>query len=836
MKRFWQNKTILLVALLFLAGIVMPSMTAHAYTSVSPKETISGMELVTKTQEASLYLDKESALLCVVDNNTGKAYETKIWNGDSGNATIKANQKSDFIISYWKDDRTAGTTTQVNYTMALEAGQVEYESVENGVRITYDLKEDKLSMEIVPKYISEDRMVELVLSHLTAKERDWLNSYYRLFNGRYTRTVDGTDALQTIIKEVQRLFYEVGEYTYEDLEADNAEWDYETDWNNLEIKVSIEYTLEGSDLLVRMPMDSLYVNSDDLIVNSITLVPYLMSATVDEKGYYIVPDGSGAVINFNNGLIFAADYSSRVYGHDVLLDINEVPDAEYYAMMPVIGAVYDDYALLGIVENGVGMTEINARVSGKLDNYNTAFFRFYIQDMENVATTQTSNVMVNKFTGDVFDEDIVIRFKMLTNPEDLNYSELAHTYQDYLVQKGVLSRKDSMDPSLYLEILGSSLESKTFLGFPYSGTKSLTTFKEAASILENLSSLGVESAKVQLNGWLDGGERHEKLTSMKIESTQGSKADFNKLLQTASSLGYEVYPDVSLQEINPSFDFMQGGSARSYAKKYGSRYLDNDYATITEQLMTGIAERQQLRWSPFLLSPSHLVSYTKQVIKGLDKMSVTGVTVNDLGKALVADYNEKAPVSRENASRIVGDALTQLAESVDVIVKNPYQYAWKNVGNMSDLPVRSNEYTVFAYDIPFLQLVLDGCASYSTEPLNYRTQENDAVLLMRCIETRSNPKYYVMKSDMSALRYMLYANYLSITYDVWGERIGSMYQEYKAFADQVADSRIVSHETLSANLKKVEYDNGVTVYLNYSDSEATVDGHKLAAQSYLVEK
>ena len=167
MRRLWQKKTALLFALLFLAAEVLTPIKAHAYTVESPGEETAGMELVAQTDQAQLYLDREDALLCLVDKSSGTAVKTKIMDGDSGNANIKANHKSDFIVSYYKDIKAANTLSQANFTMAIEPGQVEYAEIENGVKIVYTLKEDKLSLDCVPKYISEERMKSLVLEHLS---------------------------------------------------------------------------------------------------------------------------------------------------------------------------------------------------------------------------------------------------------------------------------------------------------------------------------------------------------------------------------------------------------------------------------------------------------------------------------------------------------------------------------------------------------------------------------------------------------------------------------------------------------------------------------------------
>ena len=833
MRRLWQKKTALLFALLFLAAEALPSMTAHAYTVESPKEVTADMERVAQTDQAELYLDREDALLCLVDRSSGVAIETKIMDGDSGNANIKANQKSDFMVSYYKDIKAANITTQVNYTMAIEPGQMEYAEIENGIRINYTLKEEKLTLDCVPKYISEERMKSLVLENLTVEEREWMNDFYRLYDGKYTRTKDGNE-LQSTIRRLYDMFYEKGQYTEDDLLADNEENGYEGEWTNLEIQAALEYVLDGGDLVVRMPMDSLTVNDDEVILASVTLLPYFLSAGQEEEGYFVVPDGMGAVINFNNQKVSANDYSSRVYGNDVLLDTEPVPAADYSAMMPVIGAVYEDYAVLAIVENGQAMAEINAKVSGKTDNYNNAYFTFRLTEKENVASTINSGVMVNRCVQDAFEGNIELRYKLITDAGESNYTGLAHLYRKYLMDKGILTPLSDRSAELYLEILGSTLESKTFLGFPYNGIRKLTSFKETEAILQDLSSRGVDGAVVQLDGWLDGGQRHENLSKVKVESAQGSKKDLNALAATAESLGFGLYPDVAMQYIYPSFDFGQKNSARKYAQKYGSRYLSNDYAWHTETAMAGFTSRFSMIWSPYLLSPTYLSSYTEKAVKGISKFNVKGLTVTDMGNELIPDYNEKAAMNRDSALSKVAESMNILEESFALVMKAPYQYAWGGVQKMSDMPTRSTEYTIFDYDIPFLQLVLDGCASYSTEPLNYQTQKDTSELLLKCIETRSNPKFYVMESEMNDLYYALYADYYSINYDSWAERIAQVYSEYAAFAAKVEDSDMASHETIAEKAVKVTYENGVTVYVNYGEKAVSADGKEVAAHSYLL--
>ena len=131
--------------------------------------------------------------------------------------------------------------------MAISSGQMEFNNIENGVRISYDLKEDKLSLDVVPAMISAERMESLVFDHISAENKEWLlENCYRLFEGNYLRSQSSSGVTQSFIRQVQEIFYEQGAYTEEELAYDNESFGIESTWTNLEIKVDLEYVLDDS--------------------------------------------------------------------------------------------------------------------------------------------------------------------------------------------------------------------------------------------------------------------------------------------------------------------------------------------------------------------------------------------------------------------------------------------------------------------------------------------------------------------------------------------------------------------------------------------------------------
>ena len=110
-------------------------------------------------------------------------------------------------------------------------------------------------------------------------------------------------------------------------------------------------------------------------------------------------------------------------------------------------------------------------------------------------------------------------------------------------------------------------------------------------------------------------------------------------------------------------------------------------------------------------------------------------------------------------------------------------------------------------------------------------------MLLRCIETRTNPKFVVMQAEMTDLKYTEeYVDLLSTEFDDWKDRMVDIYDEYNAFYQMVKGADIENHETLYKNVVKVTYTNGVVVYVNNSKQNHYVGGIGiLQASSYKIE-
>src|SRR5690606_28434857 len=106
------------------------------YSAISEKDPrVPGMELVAENDYLKLYTDPKTAIIAVYDKRNHSIVYSNPLNADDDPIANEANKrylKSQFIINYFNKSRAAGIYD--SYSMSVERGQIESESIENGIR------------------------------------------------------------------------------------------------------------------------------------------------------------------------------------------------------------------------------------------------------------------------------------------------------------------------------------------------------------------------------------------------------------------------------------------------------------------------------------------------------------------------------------------------------------------------------------------------------------------------------------------------------------------------------------------------------------------------------
>lgn len=799
-------------------------------------------ETIAKNDEAALLIDKSVNNIRLVSLETGNYFDTKVMNGQIGNENVKNAQKSDFTLTYYTDLIKATKKIFDNYTMSIDLDQVEYTTIENGVRCKFTIGDkNKVQLSMFPMYIDKDRMEELVIKHLDTSQRrellDSSNGYYTETKDRYIRNweskkKDGTPTQVPIIKlqRMYELFYEIGSYDTEELAKDNAQWQVEEESTINVIEITVEYILEGKDLIVRVPAKEIVTDEKQPVFN-LTLNPYLLSGDIFDEGYIFVPDGCGGIINFNTDKISTDVLSIPIYGKDILKNNYFYTEPFTQSTLPVLGIKKNDMAILGIIEEGAEIATVNANIAGKMDEFNKANVTFDLLYMEKAPLTVGSENYVPRYGRQSYDGNIVMRYKLLEG-EEANYTGMAKAYKSYLKDKNHLAENSVPENApLFIDILASVPTEKMLLGIPYTEYTSMTSFEEAQDILETIKEEGIQNIIVQYTDWGNGGARNSPFTDIKILKKIGGEKGFHNLLSYAKEENISIFP-----QINILSTYSTKGISNS---KDISHLIDGTKAVMPN---FNIVTKQTNKVKEWLISPGFFSKYITKILKWTDKLGIENLAVDKAGLLLYGDYHNKRQIMRWNALSLFQEALDQLSQGTRLLFSNANSYAYKYASYISDVPTYSSGRRAVDYSVPFVQMVLENDIPYSMEPFNYYSLEGIEKYLLKAIETKSNLKWiFTYRDEELLINAYLSENfnfdlYYQTRFSRWKDKIYNYYQEYNEFYKQVKDAEIKRHQVVNSDLVKVEYTNGCVVYINYGGKTQEIDNVIIEPVSYVIKK
>ena len=96
------------------------------------------------------------------------------------------------------------------------------------------------------------------------------------------------------------------------------------------------------------------------------------------------------------------------------------------------------------------------------------------------------------------------------------------------------------------------------------------------------------------------------------------------------------------------------------------------------------------------------------------------------------------------------------------------------------------------------------------------------------------PSFVVTSAESTELYGTAQEPYYSTCFNDWEERIVSAYHFVASALDAVRGSRMIAHDCLKNGVIRVCYENGVQIYINYTDIPKQADGRTIEAGSYLV--
>lgn len=585
----------------------------------------------------------------------------------------------------------------------------------------------------------------------------------------------------------------------------------------------VEVSLDGDELLVKIPEASIKEDGTETYIGTISVFPFFGYTYLDsQEGYMFIPDGNGALIYLDDkDKRYATGFSQMVYGSDIgftestteqlLWDKYKTVNDAQKVMAPVFGMVHSEDALgyLAIIEDGDQRVSIEAHPNGVMVDYNRCFAKFLVRRIYIQPLNNSNSGTMTKVEDDRIHMDMSVRYVLLSG-EDADYAGMAVTYRDYLFDNGSLTNKDT-GYRTRVDYLGSDREE--FLVFKKAVT--MTTTEQIEEMYDDLQSAGVSSLLTVYKGWQDGGLYDIPITKYKADKSIGGTLALTDLIKESAKNDYQVYLYNSALRTNPA----ENNTTFNVVKKINKRKLEIEtrgyvYSTFNYLLPTR---------SDYLLD-KFTESYTKE---GVSNLALAGITNNLFSYS----YNSKF-YTRTDCMDTYMSTVSDLADKANLVLESPFVYLWNQTDAYLDMPLGSSDYMYEDEEVPFFSIVLKGVIPMYSDYVNFEANKTEFKLQM--VEAGVNPSFYLTYENSSDLIYTNSADLYSTQYSTYRDTVVEYDAEFRALAQKIDGAMIIDHEKLIAGVNKVTYDNGVVIYVNYNDQAVSVDGVDIEALSYKV--
>ena len=815
----------------YVAAAAEPVNTSEV--SFLPGAGIEGMMPAAETDALTLYFHPETTEFAVLDKRSGKLWRS---NPAGRDADAKASPfekealASQVTITF--RDEMGRIDTFSNFAQSIASQQFKAESIPNGIRVTYTLGDMSLGIDALPRLISKQRMEEKVLSKLDeAKARYVSTRYYPLeSNPDVLERLDQAVSRQLVLNRMIEAFREAG-YTAEDLAFDNEQNGIAggAGADRPNFTIPLEIRLDGESLLASVPAGQIR-ESDGYRIRMLNLLGFFGAAGADEQGYMLVPDGTGSLIYLNNGKTNQEVYAQRLYGEDENDNSGRRGQVAESARLPVFGLKSGNEAWYAVVEKGDGIASVNADIGGRNNSYNNVFAGFAIRGEDELELYKGTRVEeIQLLTEARYEGDVQVRYSFLSGDE-ADYSGMAKHYRELLEKQGKLKRLPSEgDLPFFLSVLGAVDKRKTFLGVPYKGMLSMTTFDEAGAIADRLHADGVGSIRMRYLGWFNEGINHEVPAEVKVDRALGGKRALQSLAAKLAGMGGKLYPDVAFQHVyrdegrfTPAADaarFVTREEALRAPYNRAFNAMDRDLGTY------------------YLVSPAKLPYYVGRFADAYASIGSGGLALRDLGDSLHADYRTNRVVFRETAKNIVTEQLGALKERYpDLLVAGGNAYALAYADQLLDVPTSTSLFNIADEKVPFYQMVVHGYADYAGSPFNLAEEQDMRRHLLTSLELGASPHFLWSSEPSSKLKFTPYDSMYSTQFTAWYDAAVDLYKQANEALAGLRAVTIEEHVRHAEGVAEVRYENGVSVIVNYTDQPATVDGTRVEAHNFAVVK
>ena len=793
------------------------------------KAMAKGFIPVVKNDNFTLFYKAESAEIAVYNLKSGEMlYSNPQDIPEDASGLSMHRMKSQLYVTYYTNNTQAKYYS--SFYDSVSYGQNIASVKDDSLFVEYTFGKENFSKDMLPIAIPKDKFEKQILPKLTDEDKETLLASYKLTSIEDAKTeaarkklieryknIEDTDlyALDRYIadydvKSVYKALYSV--YTQSDFVEDNKAAGGTTEIvdTSITFTLTLVYSLSENGLTVKLDCSKLSV-SKAADIDSVIVLEFLGAGGKNDKGYSVIPDGSGGVINFNSQKEWASAYNGRIFGSDLAVNYTH-KNSDDVLQMPVFGIAKNDAGVLAVARDGAEFCSIVSDISDIAIPYNRtafqanvyAFDKMYVLNPEYGGGTSEVYVRDNA----PHNGEIVFNYYFMDKNKN-SYADFAARYRELLIADGVLGDRLSGEMPFVFSLVGAVDVKKHFLGIPYNGYEVLTSFTEAEQIIDSFSDMGIKNMQVSYKGWFNGGLSQSDISKVKILSCLGGRKKLDALMQSGKA---EIYPEINTIVVkNTLFDSFS-------IRKDAIRSTYDETVLFYPISLSRNASDYSADYS-YLLSPS---KYEVRAEKFVKNYKWNNISLADLASRLNSDFSKKNYSDRASARNHTVETLEKFSEKYKVMASAPNSYAFKYVDVMTDTPLSTNDANIFDKKIPFVQMVLSGYVDMASQPINISDNEDS---LLDLLTFGTLPNYTFMYADSTVLKDTDYTAYYSLCYKDWQEDAVSLFNAYAKDMEKVRGASVTEWVELSDGVISISYDNGAKFVVNKSN-KAYVNGEE----------
>ena len=804
------------------------------------EERLSAMQLAADDGLSELWYCNRFMEIAVRDKSSGQIWLSSPYDLERdarAGTDTRNNIQSLLRIVFF--DKQQNERRMSSYSDTVVHRQFGYRGIKNGIELqmVVGLKPTLL---LVPPAAEADAFEELVINQISSdRDRRRLLAYYTRFSWKDEISQDTRDnlkenfpgilehdlyVLRNVFEREMRMLEEMilkTDYTWEHYENDLEIAGVSVELANPPMfKITVSFTLDNGELVVNLPANKIDYDDSMYVLGRIHLLEFFGAGRSENDGYMFVPDGSGALINFNsNSSKPVAQTILPVYGEDITFISDSLRDnIRSAARFPVFGLREGNKAWFAAIEEGEAMADIITQSGQFFSGYETVSPALHYRRERLVTMAGGGTGVGGSFRyidSNSYQGNWAIRYTFLTGRE-ADYNGMAHAYRRNLINRKILTPLQNPNPAIHLDVLGLLQRPDTFLGVPYSRRIKLTTFEQAERILTDMRKDDVEQAVLRYRGWFNGGMDHTVPGRLSIERALGGKRGLESLTKTAGDLGFNTFFEID-------FNFVRRlGSFSGYNRLVdGSQTIDGFLVEAQPYEMASNAGIGG--WTYYTVSPNEHKRFFNNFAKNTARKKINGFnfSISSAGTNLLADYHRQHPVNLQQSRDITVDNLAGFTGAKGrIIVDGGNAFTLPFAEHIMNIPIACSSNVNIDSSIPFMQMVLHGFVSYCGPAINMFYDPELA--LLKNVEFGAAPAFMLAHDDIAELKNTSYAVFYSIDYNAWHSLMVNMYRRFAGVYNGLANVPMERHDRLADGVYMTTFNNGVQVLVNYNTQASQV--------------